>query len=371
MIPRMSAALHLPAYLAVRTFTAALTTLTPRAAMDAARAAGRLYATSRPNRKRLERARAHLRVAFPDWPGDRIEDYAARSYEHLFALGAEIAFAPRLLTGEGWARHVVISNVGPALRELLSARPCVLITGHAGNWEVLGYVLALLGFPVHALYRPLDSPPLDRWVRRTRERCGLTLVDKFGAVTSLPGIIRAGSPVAFVADQNGGDRGVFVPFFNRLCSTYKSIGLLALHHNATIMCAVAPRLPARDEAALSGRSVPAVLADTRGVRHVFQVVDVFGPAEWNTHPDPLFYLTARYRRAIENSIRLAPEQYLWMHRNWRSRPAFERSNKPFPAALEEKIRLLPWITGEDVERIKEHSARDARTLAATGQSRLS
>src|SRR6185295_19043495 len=163
-------------------------------------------------------------------------------------------------------------------------------------------------------------------------------------------------PVGFVADQNGGDRGVFVPFFNRLASSYKSIGLLAMRFNATIGCAYARRVPDDKPGTLGYR---------------IECTDVFGPKDWNSHPDPLFYLTARYRRAIETMVRKAPEQYLWMHRIWRSRPRHERSQKPFPAALEEKIRLLPWITDEDVERIKDHSARDARTLLETGQDKLS
>jgi hypothetical protein len=100
-------------------------------------------------------------------------------------------------------------------------------------------------------------------------------------------------------------------------------------------------------------------------------VDAFGPEDWSTHPDPLFYLTSRYRRAIEAMVRRAPEQYLWMHRIWRSRPRHERLGKPFPAALEEKIRLLPWVRDEDLGAIKAHSERDAATLAATGADRLS
>jgi KDO2-lipid IV(A) lauroyltransferase len=85
---------------------------------------------------------------------------------------------------------------------------------------------------------------MDRWVRQTRARRGLTLIDKFGALRQLPDLVAAGAPVGFVADQNGGDRGVFVPFFNRLASTYKSIGLLAMQFNATVLCGGAWRVPA-------------------------------------------------------------------------------------------------------------------------------
>jgi KDO2-lipid IV(A) lauroyltransferase len=346
------------AYLAIRAAMAAAGAVPLDTAAAAARAAARTYARLPLNRKRVARARGNLAVAFPEWDESRLSDVAVHSYEHLFELGLELILAPRLLNDDAWHRHVRPGSISPVVRKLLEGGPCLLLTGHCGNWELLGFIIALLGFPMHALYRPLDLKPLDRWVRDARERRGLTLVDKFGALRRLPALATAGVPLGFVADQNGGDRGVFVPFFNRLASSYKSIGLLALQFNMPLLCGVAHRVPPHERA--PGR-----------LGYMFEVNDAFGPEEWNSHPDPLFYLTARYRRAIELMVRKAPEQYLWMHRIWRSRPRHERLHRPFPAALEEKIRLLPWITDADVEAIKAHSERDARTLAETGQDKLS
>lgn len=355
--------LQTPLYLGFRSAAAAVGCVPPAHVLPAAAALGRAFAASRFNRKRLGRAESNLAAAFPDWDQDRRRAYAIRSWEHLALLGAEVLYSPRLLTEDGWGEHVEIGDIAPGLRVLLNAGPCILVTGHCGNWEVLGYAMGLLGIPVHALYRPLDLPPLDRWVRRTRQRRGLTLIDKFGALRQMPDLMARGAPLAFVADQNGGDRGIFVPFFNRLTSTYKSIGLLALQFNATIVCGVAHRREG-DDPARRGTGT------SSGLRYTFEMSDVFGPSDWATHPDPLFYLTARYRHAIERMVRRAPSQYLWMHRLWRSRPRHERSGRPFPPALLEKLRLLPWLSSDDIEQIKDHSARDARTLAETGADRL-
>lgn len=310
-----------------------------------ARTIARTYCGMRFNKKRMLRADEHLIQAFPGWDADRRRAVTVASYEHLFTLGVEMAFTPRYLTTDGWAARVEIGSVADGLQALLSGGPSLLLTGHCGNWEVLGSTVALLGFHVHALYRPLDLKPLDTWVRRTREVCGLSLVDKFGAVDLLPSILGAGNPVGFVADQNAGDRGLFVPFFGRLASTYKSIGLLAMQFRAPVICGFARRLPEPD------------------FRYVLDVVDVIRPADWDAAPDPLFYLTARYRRAIEQSVIAAPEQYLWMHRIWKSRPRHERLNRPFPPALREKLAALPWMTDDELERIVEQSGRDARALA--------
>lgn len=319
----------------------------------AAGALGRLYA--RWHHRHRARARANIAAAFPDWDSARVAWCVEACHEHLLALGAEMLVLPRLLNDAAWPVHVRLSDVAPGLRALMVNRPCILITGHCGHWELLGYTLALLGFPVHALYRPLDLAWLDRWVRRTRQGRGLVLVDKFGALRRLPGILAAGNPVGFVADQSGGDRGVFVPFFNRLTSTYKSIGLLALQFGATVVCGWARR----EEPLHSPR-----------LGYVLELTDVFGPAEWSQHPDPLFYLTARYRRALEHMIRQAPGQYLWMHRIWRARPRHERLGQPVPASLREKLRLLPWIADADMAQILENSERDARALASGDRRRL-
>jgi Kdo2-lipid IVA lauroyltransferase/acyltransferase len=242
---------------------------------------------------------------------------------------------------------------------MIEGGPCILITGHVGNWELIGYSVSMLGFPMHAVYRPLDLKPLDRWVRETRERQGLTLVSKFGAVRALGPVLAAGQPVGLVADQNGGDRGVFTPFFGRLASTYKSIGILAMQSKAKILCGYARRLRP-DEPDPDGAldRLDPLRVGQSSMRYRAEVVDIFGPDEWQSHPDPLYYLTARYRKAMEAMVRQSPEQYLWMHRIWRSRPHHERADKPFPQAMREKLKTLPWMTDQAIEEVVARSDRD-------------
>ncbi|GMV24823.1 MAG: hypothetical protein AMXMBFR58_08540 [Phycisphaerae bacterium] len=338
--------LHGPVATAVRGAMAVPVIAGFESSAQVALVAARTYCGARMNRKRVHRAMSHLRQAFPDWDDDRRHEVTVASYEHLFRLGVEMAFTPRCLTTDSWAGHVEVGKVDEALGALLTNGPSILICGHCGNWEVLGYTLSLLGFRLHALYRPLDVKPLDAWVRRTREACGLTLVDKFGAVDQLPSILSRGYPVGFVADQNAGDRGLFVPFFGRLASTYKSIGLLAMQFDAPVICGMARRL------------------DEANFRYILEIQDVIWPREWKDAPDPLFYLTARYRRAIEQAVISAPEQYLWMHRIWKSRPRHERLNRPFPPSLREKMRSLPWMSEEDIDRLVDRSNQDAAALAA-------
>jgi len=340
-----------------------------RGSVEAGAAAGRWWGASPVNRKRMERAVGHIQHAFPAWERERCERTALDSYEHLFRLVMEFGQAPRLMSPSGWLGHVAMGNVRETAREITSGRPVMLITGHCGNWEILGYTIAMLGVPMHALYRRLDNAPLDRWLRRTRAQRGLTLMDKFGAMEKLPRMVAEGVPVGFVADQNAGDRGLFVPFFGRLTSTYKTIALLAIQTRAALVCGMARRV-SEAELVAGGEAggMEGLLAS--GLRHRLEIEDVIRPGDWADQPDPVYYVTARYRRAIESMVRRAPEQYLWMHRMWRSRPAHERRGKPFPEGLRRKLEALPWMDEGEVERVVEQSERDGRLLQELGVTRL-
>lgn len=321
------------------------------------------YAGLDRNAHRLERAKGNLRWCFPDWDEDRVHACAVEAYRHLFTLGVEVMAGPQLIASDAYASYVQIGSVQAGLEELLGDQPCLLVTGHCGNWELLGATMAVLGFPMHALYRPMDIKPLDDWLYRTRAARGIELVDKFGAAQRLPELLEQGESVAFIADQNAGDRGLFVPFFDRLASAYKTIGVMAMRYRAPVICGSARRLSGGIEGDAAGRE-PA-----SRFRYRIDISDVIRPEDWDEQPDPLFYITARYRRAIELMVREAPEQYLWMHRYWKSRPRHERTGAPFPDRLREKIRSLPWMTDESMARIEQRSAIDAEEYASSGRPR--
>ncbi len=313
--------------------------------MGAATKLGRKFGASKPNAKRVQLAINRLEVAFPEMDHDQRRELVLRAYEHLAMLAVELAVTPRLLSEDAWTDYVELGNLQSVMRPLLNDKPTLLLTGHCGNWEIVGYTMALLGFNMHAIYRPLDLRPADDWVRQTRSRRGLDLLDKFGAMRAMPKLMERGEAVAFVADQNAGDRGLQVPYFGRLASSYKSIGLTALQFDANILIGQARRLPVEP-------------GSDKAMRYRIEVVDQFSSEDWNNQPDPLFYITARYRRSIEQMIRNSPEQYLWMHRIWKSRPRHERLNKPFPSALKDKLAALPWMTDEELAQIIDRSDRD-------------
>ena len=116
--------------------------------------------------------------------------------------------------------------------------------------------------------------------------------------------LEAGAALCFIADQNAGHKGLFVDFFGRPASTYKSIGLLAIRHEVPVIVGCARRLSDRFD-------------------YEIEVNRIINPEEWAGRDDPLLWITQEYTRAIEDFIRVDPSQYLWVHRRWKTRPKGE------------------------------------------------
>jgi Kdo2-lipid IVA lauroyltransferase/acyltransferase len=338
---------HWTEYLAVRSVAGFLQCFDVNQNLHTAGLVGSLFGQLNPGRCR--RAADNIRASFPDWPEERVQRTASESIRHMFQLFmVESMISPRLISPSSWSKYVRVGNVSGLLDLLLRSEPAIFITGHCGNWELLGCVMASIGYPLVALARPIDNPLLNDWLLGIREARGMTVVTKWGATPILQDTLRSGGRLGFIADQNAGDQGLFVPFFGRLASAYKSIGLLAMRYNVPIAAGAAKRLDDR-------------------FQYELHFADLIRPEEWADQPDPLFYITARYTRAIETMVRHAPEQYLWIHRRWKSRPRFVREGHEMPAKLVRKIEQLPWMTQNELDRIVTQANAEA---AAREESRI-
>lgn len=319
----MSAASEILQYAAARTVAALVSPFDPDQNLETARIVAAAY--SRLSARRRERARSGVARSLPELDLAQQRRIVDASMGHMFGLFMVDAFAmPRVVGRENWHDRVRLGSVGRAMEHLTSDRPCLFVTGHVGNWEILGYVLALVGFEMTALARPLDNRYLNDWLLGVRQKTGLRVITKWGATDEIQSVIEGGGKVGFIADQNAGADGLFVPFFSRLASTYKSIPLLALRYEIPVVCGYARRLDGC-------------------FRYELRVTDVIEPADWRGAEDPVLYVGARFNRAIEWMVRESPEQYLWVHRRWNSRPKHEREGLPLPDRLRRKLEALPWM----------------------------
>lgn len=261
------------------------------------------------DRKHRDRALGNLRRSFRDKSDEELRRLARRSMRQLFMLFVETLFTTRLVRIDTVARYVRLNGIEPVLRLMLEReRGVIVLTGHYGAWEVLGYALATLGFETTSVARPLDNRYVNEYLMGVRERQGQKIVDKKGATNVVVPLLEEHGVVGFIADQNAGTKGLFVDFFGRKASTYKSIGLLAMQFEVPVVIGYARRL-------------------REGFRFDLGVQDIIYPADWKDQPDPLRYITQRYTKAIEDFTRADPGQYLWIHRRWKTRPKGEVAEK--------------------------------------------
>jgi len=277
--------------------------------------------------KHVQRSSVNIRRSFPDWPEERVKEVAEGSLVNLVRFFVDVLHTPRLIHRESWPNHLNTASLGEAVGVLNTGRPVIMATGHVGNFEILGYALSTFGYRFNALARPLDNPLVYDWLLGIREKRGARIITKWDATDQMTGVLDEGGALGFIADQNAGDRGVFVPFMGRLASAYKSIALLAIRYEAPVVCGYALRNDGRFDYELG-------------------TTDIIYPEDWADQHDPMYYITARYTRAIELMIRKRPEQYWWMHRRWKSRPRHERQGKPLPSGLRRNLEALPWMTDE-------------------------
>lgn len=257
------------------------------------------------DKRHRHRALEHLRRSFPDWSEAKREQVARASMRNLVYLGVEVLFTTRLITPGRWRRHVKLTNMAETIRLLLEEKSgVIMVTGHFGNWEVLGYIMATLGFPTVSVARRLDNPYVNDYIIGIRERNGMKIVDKSGAAAEVEDVLSRKGVVGFIADQDAGRKGAFVDFFGRKASTYKIIGLMAREFNVPVVIGCGKRL---DE----------------NYHFEMAVQRMIHPHEWQGKDDPVLWITQEYTRAIEEMVRMAPEQYLWVHRRWKHRPKGE------------------------------------------------
>jgi KDO2-lipid IV(A) lauroyltransferase len=158
--------------------------------------------------------------------------------------------------------------------------------------------------PLTVVARALDLPSLDAWADRLRRITGVEVIDKRQALRPVLEALKRGRLVGVLLDQNASRReGVFVPFFGRLASTSRSIAVLALRTRTPIIPVFARRVaPGHHEITIHPELPLPPAGDEDAIRA----------------------LTASCTAVIETAIRANPDQWLWCHDRWRTRPPGER-----------------------------------------------
>jgi Kdo2-lipid IVA lauroyltransferase/acyltransferase len=247
----------------------------------------------------------NLALAFPE----KTEAERARILRGEFAsLGrqlAEVCHFPKYSL-ENIEQIVVYDGLENYQRAHARGKGVLFLTGHFGGWELSAFVHSMHGHPMHVVARALDNQYLDRMIREYRTMHGNKVVDKDNFVRGLLAAMHAGEVVGVLMDTNmTPPQGIFVDFFGIAACTASGLARIALRTDA----AVVPSFTIWD-AELGKyrlRFDPAV--------ELLRTGDLENDIVANTQ---------RFTSIIEEYVRKYPEQWLWVHRRWKTRPPGEK-----------------------------------------------
>jgi len=249
-------------------------------------------------------AEFNLKLAFPEMSEAQRSELLRKMTRNLGWMAAEFARFPKY-TRENIERIVILDGQENFLAGRERGKGVLFLTGHFGAWELSSFAHAVYGFPLHYMARPLDNRRLDEMINRYRCLSGNKPIFKNESARVMLRALKEAGTVGILADQNTmRDEGAFVDFFGMPACTTTGIARVALHTGAAVVPAYVVWEAALGKYRL--RFEPPVELVRTG----------------DTDRD-ILENTQRFTRVIEEIIRKYPEQWVWVHARWKTRPKGE------------------------------------------------
>ena len=253
--------------------------------------------------KERAKVQKHLSITFPDRSPRTIVRLSRAVFVHLGKNAVDLmrmgsstkAELDRIVSAEG------LEHLDRAREE---GKGVLLLSGHIGNWELLGAYLAMKGYPVSVVGKSLNNTRLDRLLVSHRERFGLRNIARGKATREILRALHRGKFVAFLIDQDTKVEGAFVDFFGRPAFTPTGPVTLSLKLGAPI--------------------VPIAIHREQDDTHHFIVRPPIELIRTGDETEDRRINTAHCSKIIEDFIREHPAQWVWMHRRWKTRPPGEK-----------------------------------------------
>lgn len=246
----------------------------------------------------------NLELAFPSMSAEEREQLLRRLYRHLGWQLAEFCRMP------GYTRENTRDLIRyEGLENYLAARDwgkgVLIVTGHLGAWELSSFWHSLMGHPMSMVIRRLDNPRVDRLVNEIRCLHGNRVLHKDDFARGLLSAMRGGETVGILMDTNmTPPQGVFVPFFGVEACTASGLARVAQRTGAAVL--------------------PGFLVwEAQEERYVLHFGEEIPLVETGEEERDTLENTARFTAAIEGYVRRYPDQWLWVHRRWKTRPEGE------------------------------------------------
>jgi KDO2-lipid IV(A) lauroyltransferase len=243
----------------------------------------------------------NLAMAFPAMPSGERRRILRGEYISLGRQLAEVCLFPRY-TRENVNQVVVYEGFENFERALARRKGVLFLTAHLGAWELSAFAHSLQGHPLSIVMRSLDNPRVDRLIQGYRTMHGNRTVDKDDFVRGLLAAMHNGEVVGILMDTNmTPPQGVFVDFFGIPAYTASGLARIALRTDAAV--------------------IPTFTVWDRTLRKYIlrfdPAVELVGTG--NDEADAVAN-TAKFTKVIEEYVRRYPDQWLWVHRRWKTRP---------------------------------------------------
>jgi Kdo2-lipid IVA lauroyltransferase/acyltransferase len=279
----------------------------PAARFVGAGFAAAAYAVRTPLRRS---AMFNLRLAFPEWTDAQRKRVLRGMVRQIGWMAGEFSQFPKY-TRETIERIVVVDgfeNFDAARRK---GKGVLFLTGHMSAWELAPFAQALYGHPLHFLVRPIANQKVDALINGYRCRSGNQPIDKNRSARAILKVLGDGGTVGVLADHNTDiEESVFVDFFGVKASTTSGLARLALRIDAAV--------------------VPGFLSwDDQRRKYRLRFEPAVELARTANEEADVVENTARFTRVIEDFVRAHPDQWLWVHKRWKTRPPGEKPIYPF------------------------------------------
>ncbi len=227
---------------------------------------------------------------------------ARESFRHFATVAVESALSARLLDPEHWQERVELEIAPESERLIRDPHQGVIIcSGHLGNWELAAQIVSFIK-PVIGIASRMTNPATDKIVQQRRSGHEYQVAPKHAPEDPrrMLRILKQGSALAILGDQNATPDGVWVPFFGRPACTHRSIPIVHMVTGAPMLFGYCVRIGPGRFRMVAGPPI---------------TVPRTGDREADTRA-----ILREYHARLEAAIRAYPEQYLWAHRRWRTPP---------------------------------------------------
>jgi KDO2-lipid IV(A) lauroyltransferase len=251
---------------------------------------------------RLRRtAHINLRLAMPEISPVERSAIVRSTFQNMGRLLAEFSQFPRI-TPENIGRFVTYDGFEHYHRAAEQGCGVLFLTGHFGAWELCAFAHGAYGYPLNFLTRPLDNPLIDKLIASYRTLSGNRPIDKNNAVRPVMEALRRREAVGFLIDVNTlPESGVFCDFFGAAACSTTGLAVFALRTEAPV--------------------VPGFLIwDEKLKKHRLEFAPEVPLIRTGDFKQDVLLNTGRFTKIIEDWIRRYPDQWLWVHKRWNTRP---------------------------------------------------